>query len=87
MAREAVQTAGAEGVMEPYEQQLMFQDVSFKGDGEQGADGDSEDRTWVGCAGEVRRLDAVKGRPDVIEIQKQAEAARRKAQAGVAQSI
>ena len=29
-AREAVQTAGAEGVMEPDEQQLMFQDVSFK---------------------------------------------------------
>lgn len=86
-AREAVQTAGAEGVMEPYEQQLMFQDVSFK---------ETESRVQTAIQRDPfhgldaleksEGLDAVKGRPDVIEgIRKQAEAARRKAQAGVAQ--
>ena len=86
-AREAVQTAGAEGVMEPYEQQLMFQDVSFK---------ETESRVQTAIQRDPFHgldaleksggLDAVKGRPDVIEgIRKQAEAARRKAQAGVAQ--
>ncbi len=86
-AREAVQTAGAEGVMEPDEQQLMFQDVSFK---------ETESRVQTAIQRDPFHgldaleksggLDAVKGRPDVIEgIRKQAEAARRKAQAGVAQ--
>ena len=86
-AREVVQTAGAEGVMEPYEQQLMFQDVSFK---------ETESRVQTAIQRDPFHgldaleksggLDAVKGRPDVIEgIRKQAEAARRKAQAGVAQ--
>ena len=86
-AREAVQTAGAEGVMEPDEQQLMFQDVSFK---------ETESRVQTAiqrdpfhgldALAESGGLDAVKGRPDVIEgFRKQAEAARRKAQAGVAQ--
>jgi len=86
-AREAVLTAGAEGVMEPYEQQLMFQDVSFK---------ETESRVQTAIQRDPFHgldaleksggLDAVKGRPDVIEgIRKQAEAARRKAQAGVAQ--
>ena len=86
-AREAVQTAGAEGVMEPDEQQLMFQDVSFK---------ETESRVQTAIQRDPFHgldaleksggLDAVKGRPDVIEgFRKQAEAARRKAQAGVAQ--
>ncbi len=86
-AREAVQTAGAEGVMEPDEQQLMFQDVSFK---------ETESRVQTAIQRDPFHgldaleksggLAAVKGRPDVIEgIRKQAEAARRKAQAGVAQ--
>lgn len=86
-AREAVQTAGAEGVMEPDEQQLMFQDVSFK---------ETESRVQAAIQRDPFHgldaleksggLDAVKGRPDVIEgFRKQAEAARRKAQAGVAQ--
>lgn len=86
-AREAVQTAGAEGVMEPDEQQLMFQDVSFK---------ETESRVQTAIQRDPFHgldaleksggLDAVKGRPDVIEgIRKQAESARRKAQAGVAQ--
>lgn len=82
-----MQTAGAEGVMEPDEQQLMFQDVSFK---------ETESRVQTAIQRDPFHgldaleksggLDAVKGRPDVIEgIRKQAEAARRKAQAGVAQ--
>ncbi len=86
-AREAVQTAGAEGVMEPDEQKLMFQDVSFK---------ETESRVQTAIQRDPFHgldaleksggLDAVKGRPDVIEgFRKQAEAARRKAQAGVAQ--
>ena len=86
-AREAVQTAGAEGVMEPDEQQLMFQDVRFK---------ETESRVQTAIQRDPFHgldaleksggLDAVKGRPDVIEgFRKQAEAARRKAQAGVAQ--
>lgn len=86
-AREAVQTAGAEGVMEPDEQQLMFQDVSFK---------ETESRVQTAIQRDPFHgldaleksggLDAVKGRPDVIEgFRKQAEAARRKAQAGVTQ--
>lgn len=86
-AREAVQTADAEGVMEPDEQQLMFQDVSFK---------ETESRVQTAIQRDPFHgldaleksggLDAVKGRPDVIEgFRKQAEAARRKAQAGVAQ--
>lgn len=86
-AREAVQTAGAEGMMEPDEQQLMFQDVSFK---------ETESRVQTAIQRDPFHgldaleksggLDAVKGRPDVIEgFRKQAEAARRKAQAGVAQ--
>ena len=86
-AREAVQTAGAEGGMEPDEQQLMFQDVSFK---------ETESRVQTAIQRDPFHgldaleksggLDAVKGRPDVIEgFRKQAEAARRKAQAGVAQ--
>lgn len=86
-AREAVQTAGAEGVMEPDEQQLMFQDVSFK---------ETESRVQTAIQRDPFHgldaleksggLDAVKGRPDVIEgFRKQAEVARRKAQAGVAQ--
>lgn len=86
-AREAVQTAGAEGVMEPDEQQLMFQDVSFK-------ETESKVQTAIqrdpfhglDVLEKSGGLDAVKGRPDVIEgFRKQAEAARRKAQAGVAQ--
>lgn len=86
-AREAVQTAGAEGVMEPDEQQLMFQDVSFK-------ETESKVQTAIqrdpfhglDALEKSGGLDAVKGRPDVIEgFRKQAEAARRKAQAGVAQ--
>lgn len=86
-AREAVQTAGAEGVMEPDEQQLMFQDVSFK---------ETESRVQTAIQRDPFHgldaleksggLDAAAGRPDVIEgFRKQAEAARRKAQAGVAQ--
>lgn len=73
--------------MEPDEQQLMFQDVSFK---------ETESRVQTAIQRDPFHgldaleksggLDAVKGRPDVIEgIRKQAEAARRKAQAGVAQ--
>lgn len=86
-AREAVQTAGAEGVMEPDEQKLMFQDVSFK-------ETESKVQTAIqrdpfhglDVLEKSGGLDAVKGRPDVIEgFRKQAEAARRKAQAGVAQ--
>lgn len=86
-AREAVQTAGAEGVMEPDEQKLMFQDVSFK-------ETESKVQTAIqrdpfhglDALEKSGGLDAVKGRPDVIEgFRKQAEAARRKAQAGVAQ--
>ncbi len=86
-AREAVQTAGAEGVMEPDEQDLMFQDVSFK-------ETESRVRTAIqtdpfhglDTLEKSGGLDAVKDRPDVVEgFRKQAEAARRKAQAGVAQ--
>lgn len=73
--------------MEPDEQQLMFQDVSFK---------ETESRVQTAIQRDPFHgldaleksggLDAVKGRPDVIEgFRKQAEAARRKAQAGVAQ--
>lgn len=73
--------------MEPDEQQLMFQDVSFK---------ETESRVQTAIQRDPFHgldaleksggLAAVKGRPDVIEgIRKQAEAARRKAQAGVAQ--
>lgn len=86
-AREVVRTAGAEGVMEPDEQDLMFQDVSFK-------ETESRARTAIqtdpfhGLERFEKEggLDAVKGRPDVVEgFRRQAEAARRKAQAGVAQ--
>ena len=83
----AVETAGAGGVMEADEEQLMFQDVSFK---------ETESRVQTAIQRDPFHgldaleksggLDAVKGRPDVIEgFRKQAEAARRKAQAGVAQ--
>lgn len=86
-AREAVATAGGESVLEPEEQELMLQDVSFR-ETEAAVQQALLDDPFHGLERIEKEggLSAVKGRPDVMdEFQRKAETAKRKAQAGVAQ--
>lgn len=88
-ARDVVETAGGANVMEPEEQVLLLQGVDFS-ETDQMVDRALADDPFhglesVAAAGGLAR---VAGRQDVLDgYERKAEAARRKAQAGVAQGF